>query len=154
MKITKIGYDYITIDEAKIQDEELLNIPRVHLIKLDFQEPDATKIDAVMTLWNKTNRFVIEDNIKIYNSILKRTAKKYYVENKPGTGFISFFRKNNKILLNTVNFKDYEREFIFNIQVLPDLLRNIEVIQLHKADFEKFEYVFEPWNGNVILEEE
>ena len=55
--------------------------------------------------------------------------------------------------MNTVNFKDYEREFIFNIQVLPDLLRNIEVIQMRKEDFEKFEYVFESWNGNVILEE-
>lgn len=152
MKITKKGTDYISINEKNIKDENLINIPRVHLIKLDFNEPDKYKVDSIMTLWNKTNRYVISNNIKTYNSILKNTTKKYYVENQHFTNIISFFRKNNKVLLNICNLNNHDRNFILDKNVLSDVLRNIEVIQIYKDDFESFSYIFEPWNGNVIIE--
>ena len=42
MRITNVGSDYIRLDEDNFEDSELINIPRVHLIKLDFMAPSAT----------------------------------------------------------------------------------------------------------------
>ena len=93
MRITNKGTDYIVIDEETINSKELQAIPRVHLIKLDFEKPTDSKIRKVLDLFPKTNRYVIEDNIKTYNNILKYTNKKYYVENTPGASIITFFKK-------------------------------------------------------------
>ena len=151
MKLTKMGTDYIRINEDTEYDV-LLKISRVHIIKLDFFNPTEEKVRTVMELFPKTNRFVVEDNIKIYNYILKRTSKKFYVQNKPGVGFISFFRKNNKVLLNMTRLYDNEKQFILH-SCLPDILKNIEVILLDQKDYDANMDVFKSWNGNVIIAE-
>ena len=148
MRLTRLGSDYVSISEDSI--DKFLNIPRIHLIKLNFFNPTEDKIKKVLQLYPKTRRFVIEDNIRIYNQALKRTNKKFYVENSEGIGFISFFRKNNKVLLNITKLSTFEKQFALNI-CLEDILRNIEVIQLEEEDFEEYKEVFEKWSGNVIL---
>jgi len=153
MKFTSVGTDYIAITEDNIKNEKLLSLPRVHLIKLMFFNPTEEKIKTVLSLYPRTNRFVIEDNIRIYNSTLKRTNKKYYVMNMPGVGFISFFRKNNKVLLNIENLSVFEKQFVLKV-CLEDVLKNIEVIQLNREDFEETEQKFQRWNGNVVLNED
>jgi DNA-binding beta-propeller fold protein YncE len=151
LKITKIGSDYITVNEDNVTDEKLLQLPRVHLIKFDFREPTRTKVDNVISTYNKTNRFVISKDIKIYNDILKTTGKKFYVENRNGSSLISFFRKNNKVLLNINNLQDFEAKFILHPAVLPDVLRNVEVIQMSNEDFGRCGAIFDGWCGNIIL---
>jgi len=153
VRITQLGTDYIAITEDNIKNEKLLSLPRVHLIKLMFFNPTEEKIKTVLSLYPRTNRFVIEDNIRIYNSTLKRTNKKYYVMNMPGVGFISFFRKNNKVLLNIENLSVFEKQFVLKV-CLEDVLKNIEVIQLNREDFEETEQKFQRWNGNVVLNED
>jgi hypothetical protein len=73
--------------------------------------------------------------------------------NMPGVGFISFFRKNNKVLLNVENLSVFEKQFVLKV-CLEDVLRNIEVIQLNRDDFLDVEGKFERWNGNIILNED
>jgi hypothetical protein len=153
MQITRIGSDYITIDEDNIRSEELLSIPRVHLIKLDFFQPNETKVMKVISLFPKTNRYVIEDNIRIYNYILKRTSKKYYILNKEGIGLISFFRKNNKVLLNFMNVSVFEKQFLLSEGCFEDMLSNIEVILIDRDTYEEKKNVLRNWNGNVIIDE-
>jgi len=152
MLITKIGSDYITINEENIKDEQLLKIDRVHLIKFDFKQPSIEKVEAVMVLWNKTNRFVIANNIKIYNDILKRTVKKYYVENTSYDNLITFFRRNNKVLLNVCNLTEHDKSFVLNKNTLSDVLKNIEVIQIEKECYNMYSSIFKKWNGNVIIQ--
>ena len=153
MKFTALGTDYIAITEDNLKNDKLLSLPRVHLIKLMFFNPTEEKIKTVLSLYPRTNRFVIEDNIRIYNSTLKRTNKKYYVMNMPGVGFISFFRKNNKVLLNIENLSVFEKQFVLKV-CLEDVLKNIEVIQLNREDFEETQEKFERWNGNCIINED
>jgi len=153
MQITRIGSDYITIDEDNIRSEELLSIPRVHLIKLDFFQPNETKVMNVISLFPKTNRYVIEDNIRIYNYILKRTSKKYYILNKEGIGLISFFRKKNKVLLNFMNVSTFEKQFLLSEGCFEDLLSNIEVILIDRDAYEEKKDILRNWNGNVIIDE-
>jgi hypothetical protein len=149
MKLTVLGTDYITVNEENLKDEKLLSIGRVHLIEFAFAEPTKDKIEAVFSLYPKTNRFVVVDNVRIYNAVLKETAKKYYVMNKKDMGLITFFRKNNKVLLDTTVLSDCERAFI--LSSLTDILKNVEVIKLFKDDFEKHKDVLMTWDGNVIL---
>jgi hypothetical protein len=124
MRITRIGSDIISLNENNYDNSKLLRIPRVHLIKLDFYKPTRTLIERVLQLFPKTNRFVIDDNIREYNFILKRTAKKYYVMNKIGVDIISFFRKNNKILLNFNNLSKEELDFFLMDGIYEDVLRS------------------------------
>lgn len=154
MRITKIGSDIISVDEDNLHNEHLVNIPRVHIIKLNFFRPNNIKVQSVLSLYPKTNRYVIEDDIKIYNHILRRTSKKYYVVNKKGVSLISFLRKNNKILLNFLNLSIYERQFFLTDRVFEDILRNTEVIIIDKAIFDEKESVLNEWNGNVIIEDD
>jgi IS1 family transposase len=152
MKITQKGTDYISINEENINDTALKSIPRVHLIQLNFQNPTQEKIANVMNTWDKTNRFVVCDNIRVYNNLLKTTTKKYYICNKPGDMLISFMRKNNKVLLNFNNLDVLDKEYLFcSPNILKDLLRNVEVIELSTDQFKAFQPVFEEWSGNVII---
>lgn len=151
IKITRIGSDYISINEDNIDDKKLQKIPRVHLIKLNFFNPNRNKIEKVLRLFPRTNRFVIEDNIRIYNNVLKRTAKKFYVSNVEGSNVISFLRKNNKILLNFMVLSIYEKQFFLLGNVFEDLLKNTEVIMVDEATFEGKKDVLKKWRGNVIL---
>jgi hypothetical protein len=79
-----------------------------------------------------TNRYIISDNIKFYNDILK-ARKKYYVENMIGDNLISFFKKNNKVLLNIENLFDYQLELIEKEYF--DILRNVEVLSMKESTF-------------------
>ncbi len=151
MRLTRLGTDYICVSEDNVT--KYISLPRVHLIKMKFFNPTREKIRTVLDAYPKTRRFVIEDNIRIYNQALKRTNKKFYVENVEGTGFISFFRKNNKVLLNVIKLSTFEKQFALNI-CLEDILRNIEVIQLEEVDFEEYRELFEQWSGNVILHDD
>jgi len=150
MQITSIGSDYIKINEDSLYDERLINISRVHLIQLDFEYPTESKIKQVLKLYPKTKRYIINDNIRIYNYILRSTNKKYYIENLPSASLISFFRKNNKILLNFNNLTDSEKAFLLSDN-FEDLLKNVEVIKINQEIYRnKFE-VLNLWRGNVIL---
>jgi hypothetical protein len=151
MKLTQIGSDYITISEDNMYDEKLLSIPRVHLIKLDFFNPNEEKIRKIIKNFPKTNRYVIEDNIRIYNFILRGTSKKYYVSNNEGADIISFFRKNNKVLVNFYKLSEFEKIFLLSENVFEDVLRNAEVIQIDKDIFDEKMAVLENWRGNVII---
>jgi hypothetical protein len=151
MRITNVGSDFIRIDEDNIVDEELLKIPRVHIIKLDFFKPTESKVKKVINLYPKTMRFVIENNIKTYNYILRGTNKKYYVENSPGVDVISFFKKNNKVLCNFNNFDDTERQFLLTRVVFESVLKNTEVIIVSQSAFETHETTLNNWSGNVII---
>lgn len=153
MKLTFPGKDYIVINEENIKDEDLQNITKIHLIHLDFKSPSKEKIDAVLTFFSKTNRYVVSNNVKLYNDILKRTTKKYYIMNNPGDSLITFFRRNNKVLLNLNNLEVCEREFICQPVILQDILKNIEVIQLKRALFYELKNIFDLWDGNVILDD-
>lgn len=149
--MTKLGTDYICISEDNVK--QYVSLPRVHLIKMKFFNPTEEKIKNVLGTYPKTKRFVIEDNIRVYNRALKRTNKKFYVENVEGIGFISFFRKNNKVLLNVTKLSVYEKQFALSV-CLDDILRNIEVIQLEQSDFDEYREQFEKWSGNVILNDD
>ena len=150
MHITRIGSDYITIDEDNINDKKLLEIPRVHIIKLFFIDPTKEKILKTLKNFPRTNRFVIEDNIRTYNYVLRNSSKKYYVENTKGDGLITFFRRNNKVLINVNRLSPFERQFLLQV-CLVDMLRNIEVIYLEQEDYDENKVIFDSWNGNVII---
>jgi hypothetical protein len=151
MRITSVGSDYIVVSEDNYSSDTYQRIPRVHLIKLDFAIPTYELVNQVLHLFPKTNRFVIEDNIREYNSILRRTEKKYYVMNKERADIISFFRKNNKILLNLINLSKEERDFFLMEGVFEDLLRNTEVIAVSKKIYDEKMEVLDKWKGNVII---
>ena len=56
--------------------------------------------------------------------------------NLSGVGFVSFFRKNNKVLLNIENLSIFEKQFVLSV-CLEDVLKNIEVIQLQPFIIDK-----------------
>lgn len=103
----------------------------MHLIKLDFSHPTKEKVKTVINHFPHTNRYVVSNNIKFYNYMLKNN-KKYYVENEKGDSLVSFFKKNNKILLNMNNLTNVELQFIMND--IHDVLNNVEVIFIGKKD--------------------
>lgn len=150
MIITNVGTDYIRIDEDNINDKKLLQIPRVHLIKLNFFKPTELKVQKVLSLYKKTNRFVVQDYIKTYNYILKNTNKKYYVENSVGADIITFFKKNNKVLVNFNNFTEFEKQFLLS-NCFEDILRNTEVIIIDQDVFEEKQTELTDWSGNVVI---
>lgn len=149
MKITRPGTDLVVVDENTLSDSSR-NSNRVHLIKFQFETPTEEKVFQAMKMFEETNRFVISDNIKIYNDILRRTNKKYYIENIPGTPLVSFFRRNNKVLLNLMNLLEFEKQFVLNV-ALEDVLRNTEVILGEKEDYEFKNEEFNRWRGNFII---
>ena len=153
MLITRIGSDFITINEDNLNDESLVGITRVHLIKMNFTNPTNSKINKVLELYPRTNRYIIENNIRIYNYILRSTSKKYYIENSVGVDLITFFRKNNKVLLNFLNLRIQERDFLLMDIVFKDLLRNIEVLYIDNNIYVDKKEMLDLWNGNVIMSE-
>lgn len=152
MKLTEIGKEYVVLNEENIKDCNILEIPKIHLIKLAFDVPTKEKIEATLQLFPKTNRFIIDREIKTYNDVLKYSTKKFYVENRYGASVISFFRKNNKVLVNFNKLRMPERLFLLSANVLPDLLFNVEVVQMNRSDFEDVKNYLDVWSGNVILE--
>lgn len=150
MKLTEYGSDFVVINEDNIDNEYFENLGKIHLIKIDFQEPTKDKVSKILDKFKSTNRFVIENNIKFYNDILKNTHRKYYVENTSQSKLISFFRKNNKVLLNTTRLNSLDLDFIyFNLE---DVLKNVEVMMADSVIYnEDTKDIFEYWKGNLIL---
>lgn len=152
MRITVPGKDIIKITEADFENNEVVNTQdKIHLIKLAFETPTEEKMDWVLKTYPNTKRFVVENDIKFYNDILKQTDKKYYVENSNHTSLITFFRKNNKILLNFLKLLKEEKDFILNY-LLSDILRNVEIIMIDEDNFNKFYSHFKNWKGNIIIQ--
>lgn len=152
IKITEIGKDIISIDENN--NENLINIQKVHIIKLNFLAPTHDKVEKVLRLYPKTNRYLIDNNIKFYNYILKNTNKKYYIEFNGKIGLISFFRKNNKILLNFMMLSPAELDFALDDRTFEDILYNTEVILINQQIFDSKKDTLNNWNGNVIISED
>ena len=154
MKITVMNEDFVTITEQNLNDLTENPEKKIHLIKLNFTEPTKEKVLSVINTFTKTNRYVISNNIKIYNDILKTTGKKYYIENEKNTNLISYLRKNNKILINFNNLRQNELDLLLDEKILLDLLRNVEVIMIQSSIYEKYNTIFNSWDGNTILTEE
>ncbi len=153
MKLTKIGVDYVTINEDFLKNEDSSKYQKIHIINLEFSSPTKEKVEAVLNLFNKTNRYVISNNIRFYNDILKYTTKKYYVMNNVGNTLITFLRKNNKVLLNVSNLSAVEINMIMQKSIMEDVLRNIEVIMLKRKIYNVIDDILENWNGNVIIQD-
>ena len=154
MKITQIGRDYIRVDESDLTRKEIV-FRKIHLIYLDFNSPTKSKIDSIIKIFPKTNRYIVsEDKIKIYNYALKNTSKKYYVKNTRNSNFISFFRKNNKIIVDFLSLSSYEKSFLLIDDVFRDLLKNVEVIIIDIDNFEEKEEIINNWSGNVIISDD
>lgn len=150
---TVVGKDYIEIDEKNWDSEEFLQIRKIHIIKMNFLNPTAVKINNVISKYPNTNRFVVDNNIKIYNSVLKNTIKKYYVENtkNDSNNIISFFRRNNKILFNFNNLSNIVKKIYLDNILFYDILNNVEVIKMNKEIFQSKLEILKKWNGNVII---
>jgi hypothetical protein len=73
--------------------------------------------------------------------------------NKVGVDIISFFRKNNKILLNFNNLSKEEEEFFLMDGIFEDVLKNTEVIAINKDMHDIKMEVLDKWKGNVIISE-
>lgn len=151
MRITNLGTDYLCLDESNYLNSKYQKIPRIHLIKLEFNSPDKDKINKIIRLFPKTNRFVVDENIREYNFLLKDTSKKYYVMNKKGADIISFLRKNNKILLNFLNMDRETERFLLYDKNFVDALRNTEVIAIDRNIFDEKSEILNDWAGNIII---
>jgi hypothetical protein len=66
---------------------------------------------------------------------------------------ITFFRKNNKILINFNNLSKEEEEFFLMDGIFEDVLKNSEVIAVNKDTHDIKMEVLDKWKGNVILSE-
>jgi hypothetical protein len=155
MKLTILNTDYITITEKNMYELQEKTNEKIHLIKFNFETPTREKILSVINTFTKTNRYVISNNVKLYNDVLRTTGKKYYIENESGTNLISYLRKNNKILLNINNLRPTEQLFIMEERILKDILYNVEVLQMKKSLYvEKIKFLFDDWNGNLVLTED
>lgn len=150
MKITKMGSDYVCISELNIADSSLLEIPRIHLIKLDFREPTFEKVEYVLKTFHSTNRFVIDGNVKFYNDILRNTNKKYYIANNEQDKLITFFKRNNKVLLDTTKLSVLEKAFVFSVAI-EDVLSNCEVAIVGHKNYRDNPAPYNAWSGNLIL---
>ena len=150
MLITKPGYDIITVTENDYNN--IVSKEKVHLVRIDYDNPTDEKIDWVLNSYKLTNRFVIKDNIRFYNDYFKKNNKKYYVENGYNAGIFSFFKKNNKILLNVNILRNDIKNFILKNYIFRDILKNLEIIQINDEIFNDKSKILSEWNGNVIIE--
>lgn len=71
--------------------------------------------------------------------------------NSEGSEIISFFRKNNKVLLNFLNLSKEERDFFLMDGIFEDVLKNTEVIAMTKKMHDEKIQVLDKWKGNVII---
>jgi len=72
------------------------------------------------------------------------------MNNEETNGLLSFFRKNNKVLLNFTCLNESETQYI--LCNMNDTLRNVEVILLNNALKGMLEDELHGWNGNVLLQ--
>ena len=155
MIISRCKEDYIEVDEQWLRNNEHVFERKVHLVKICFSYPTEEKLDQLLYVLPKTNRFIIDGHIKIYNDYFKKTKKKFYVENtvKDEERFISFLRKNNKILMDLTKIQSFNlRHILFEI-VWEDLLSNVEIIKMKRVDYELYREHLLNWDGNLIIVE-
>jgi len=151
MKITVPGKDVIRVTDKDFENNEIvLSDDKIHLIKFDFVDPTSEKIKWVLNTYPQTNRFIVQKNIKEYNNFLKKTSKKYYIENNKNSSLISFFKKNNKVLLNFFELDKQTYDFIIN-NCFSDILYNTEVIYISEDVLDKNKDILNPWKGNIII---
>ena len=153
IKITKPGSDIIVITDQDFNNN-IKKEDKVHLIRLAFETPTVEKMNWVIDAFHKTHRFVIDsEHIRFYNGFFKRTNKKYYVINDNTTnGLISFFKKNNKVLLDVTALTEFDRLYVLNV-AFTDILRNTEVIIISKNDYEQHLEELNMYNGNCVIED-
>lgn len=151
MKITRINTDYIAVNEENYCNEKLTSIDKIHIIKIMFNNPTEEKIRTLLDNFKNTQRFVICDNIKLYNTLLKYSSKKYYIENNKGQNLITFLRKNNKVLLNFNNLNHVDKQYSLFEGVLRNILKNVEIVQMNKHDYDDSKESFLYWTGNLII---
>lgn len=152
MKTTTLGRGYLEIDEDFLK---LITEPideKIHLIKLNFKEPSQKLILKTFSMFPKTQRYIISDNIKIYNDVFKNTMKKYYVENGHlENNIISFFKRNNKVCLNFTKILNKKvKQFLLD-EMLEDILKNLEVIKISESMLKQYYTRLEYWPGNIII---
>ena len=150
MIFVKPGTDLISVNENNMQMNEKIS-RKIHLIKLDFEEPSVEKMDWVIRTYEYTKRFIVTNQIPFYNWYFKRNRKKFYVENGLGVGIFSFFKKNNKVFLNLEKLSMTEKAFILNDLILEDILKNLEIIKISQDDFNQKKSVFNNWAGNIVI---
>lgn len=143
-------------DLIEINEETFGNIKpkqRIHLIKLNLSNPTESKIIKVIKEFPDTKRYIVSDNVKFYNDVFKKYKKKYYIENTPKHEgkLISFFRKNNKVLVNFNTLTSGDYDFCYNN--IEDLIQNVEIIAIPKEEKNSFETILAEadWSGNCIL---
>lgn len=149
MKIARLNNEYVEVDEKNMYMDKPNE--KIHLIKFCFDNPTEEKIKNVTRKFDNTNRFIIDNNIKFYNNILKTLNKKYYIENNGTQKIVSFFKKNNKVLLNLMLLTSSEYKYV--IDNIDDILYNVEVMKMNKSMLDKLKEKIEDfgWNGNIII---
>lgn len=152
MVITRPGRDIISVGEEDWESRDVVSDDKIHLIKLEFVDPNEQKLDWLVDSYPLTNRFIVFDNIKFYNWYFKTKEKKFYVENRYNVGIFSFFKKNNKVLLNFNLLRNDVRNFMLKNSIFSDILRNLEIIQIDEDTFRDKSNILSKWNGNVIVE--
>jgi hypothetical protein len=155
-KVAVPGKDVLVIDENSF--EELMEVTqKVHLIKFAFKNDNEETIKSVKEVLNNfpsTNRFIVDNNIRMYNSILKDIpGKKYYVQNS-NDKLVSFFRKNNKVVFSFHSLNKEFEDFFLNEDIFKDLLNNVEVIIMEPYQLDEMKWAMKNWNGNVILHDD
>ena len=150
--ITVPGKDIVVVDETSMINNTVYDY-KVHLVRLKFVSPDDDKMSWVMDAFKKTNRYVVDTlHIRYYNYYLKKTNLKYYIINtkKDWRGLVTFFKKNNKVLLDFTQLTDFEKMFVLNVS-LEYVLSNAEVILIDKADYTLQLEMFNQWKGDIII---
>jgi hypothetical protein len=156
-KVAVPGKDVIVIDDNNYT--EIMSLyeegKKVHLIKFAFENDDTEthlKIKNVVSVYDNTNRFIVDRYVRMYNSILKDIpGKKYYVQNGNSKRFVSFFRKNNKIVFSFPSLSGDLVDFFLDNDVFKDLLLNVEVIIMEQYQFDEMKWCLKNWDGNVII---
>lgn len=151
MILTKPGRDIIVVADKEYEENIIVEREKIHLIKLEFEDPTYDQLEWVMQTYASTNRYIIKDNINTYNNFFKFNRKKYYVENNFNDGIFSFFKKNNKVLLNFNSLRSYVKDFLLQKDVFKDVLRNLEIIEIDQNIYENKKIFLSKWNGNVII---
>lgn len=154
IKITKPGQDIIVITDDDFNKQKTTE-EKIHLIRLNFEDPTIDKMNWVIDAFYKTHRYVIDStDIRFYNGFFKRTNKKYYVINDQSTnGLISFFKKNNKVLLDITALSEFDKMYVLNVAFM-DVLRNTEVIIISKNDYTDHLEELNMYNGNCIIQDD
>ncbi len=151
IKITKPGTDIIVITDRDYHNDIQVE-DKIHLIRLAFEDPTIEKMNWVIDTFYKTHRFIIDSlHIRLYNGFFKRTNKKYYVINDTTTdGLISFFKKNNKVLLDITALSYDDRMYVLTTS-FADVLKNTEVIIISKDDYDEHLDELSMYNGNCVI---